>query len=371
MKHRIGKLTLTVLALLLSTSLAGAASLTQLQGKVHYLDQGDENLEQKMQRAARDFADTNREGCYFTGHIFTAGHGLHMGERLDPEVPYSVSVSAQEIRLRRTLRRSSENETISDREPPEPGPAGLLLLHCLSKGQNRILDAKPFDPEKSYRFSDTPIYWLGKADTDQSFALLTDRFPQGSAGLQNSLVFVISLHNSPQVGAFLQDAALGDSPLKVRKSAIFWLGNLKTPESFRSLKRILSRVKDRELKKQVVFAFSLSDEKQAVEEIIQIARQDPDQEVRKQAVFWLGQKASREALKALEEVVAGKDEDTEVKKSAVFAISQLPNEQSVPILISIAKSHPNAAVRKNAIFWLGQSGEEEAIKFFEDILLKK
>jgi len=60
-----------------------------------------------------------------------------------------------------------------------------------------------------------------------------------------------------------------------------------------------------------------------------------------------------------------------VKKSAVFAISQLPAEKGVPMLIDIAKTNKSPSVRKNAIFWLGQKDSREALKFFEEILLKK
>ena len=54
-----------------------------------------------------------------------------------------------------------------------------------------------------------------------------------------------------------------------------------------------------------------------------------------------------------------------------FAISQLPKERSVPMLVDIARSNKSPSVRKKAIFWLGQSGDPAAIKFFEEILLKK
>jgi hypothetical protein len=41
------------------------------------------------------------------------------------------------------------------------------------------------------------------------------------------------------------------------------------------------------------------------------------------------------------------------------------------MLIDIAKGNASPSVRKKAIFWLGQSGDEAALRFFEDILLKK
>ena len=64
------------------------------------------------------------------------------------------------------------------------------------------------------------------------------------------------------------------------------------------------------------------------------------------------------------------DPDTEVKKKAVFALSQLPKDEGVPKLMDVARNNKNPEVRKQAMFWLGQSNDPRALKFFEDILLK-
>jgi HEAT repeat protein len=62
------------------------------------------------------------------------------------------------------------------------------------------------------------------------------------------------------------------------------------------------------------------------------------------------------------------DPDTQVKKKAVFALSQLPKDESVPLLIDLARKNRNPAVRKQAMFWLGQSGDPRALTFFEQVL---
>lgn len=64
------------------------------------------------------------------------------------------------------------------------------------------------------------------------------------------------------------------------------------------------------------------------------------------------------------------DPDTDVKKRAVFALSQLPKGEGVPLLIDVARKNPNPAVKKQAIFWLGQSKDPRAIDFFAQILSK-
>ncbi len=63
-------------------------------------------------------------------------------------------------------------------------------------------------------------------------------------------------------------------------------------------------------------------------------------------------------------------ESLEIKKQAVFALSQLPEETGTPLLLKIARRNPQPQVRKEAIFWLGQSGDPRALDLFDEILLK-
>jgi HEAT repeat protein len=101
--------------------------------------------------------------------------------------------------------------------------------------------------------------------------------------------------------------------------------------------------------------------------LIQIARTHVDAATRGEAIFWLGQKAGTKASAAITERI-DQDPDTEVKKKAVFALSQLPKDQGVPLLIKVARTNTNSAVRKQAVFWLGQSRDPRAIDFFAEVL---
>jgi len=42
----------------------------------------------------------------------------------------------------------------------------------------------------------------------------------------------------------------------------------------------------------------------------------------------------------------------------------------VPLLINVAKTNKNPAVRKKAIFWLGQSHDPRALDFLEELVTK-
>jgi HEAT repeat protein len=77
--------------------------------------------------------------------------------------------------------------------------------------------------------------------------------------------------------------------------------------------------------------------------------------------------AGAKVASTITEAIAN-DPDTDVKKRAVFALSQLPHGEGVPLLIDVARKNPNPVVKKQAIFWLGQSKDPRAIDFFAQIL---
>jgi HEAT repeat protein len=62
------------------------------------------------------------------------------------------------------------------------------------------------------------------------------------------------------------------------------------------------------------------------------------------------------------------DPEVGVKRKAVFALSQLPKDEAVPELLHVAQTNRDPAVRKDAIFWLGQAHDPRALAYFEQIL---
>lgn len=95
---------------------------------------------------------------------------------------------------------------------------------------------------------------------------------------------------------------------------------------------------------------------------------DRPRDVRNSAIFWVSQAAQEAATVGLQEIVDDPAGDREVRKGAVFSISQRPKDESVPALIRIAKTHKDPELRRTAIFWLGQSKDQRAVEYFEQVL---
>ncbi len=348
--------------------LQGKGEADFLKGKVHYLDKDGMSLDKKMELAGQEFRKLGKGDVYFTGYTYLSKHEVHHGTIHDESRPFTISVEDDKIKRKRAYKRK-DSETYTTEDGGEI--VGLIFLHKVTGNTSQIMDVELIDLDNTYQFTDEPIYWLGDEKSEESIRFLEKEFESGDYGLRKTLVFVISSHDHARAYGFLRRVALGNYETKVRENAIFWLGNSKDERSLEDLKTIYKKTNEAKLKKQIVFAFHMSDRPEASQELIRIAKTDDDQKIRKDAVFWLGQKASEECIKALKDVVDDSDEETRVKESAVFAISQLPQEKSVPMLIDIAKRNKNPKVKKQAIFWLGQKDNEAALKFFEEILLKR
>lgn len=90
-------------------------------------------------------------------------------------------------------------------------------------------------------------------------------------------------------------------------------------------------------------------------------------ETRKQALFWLGQgDVPTRDLAALYDRLG----PFALREHFTFVISQRRNDLALDKLIDVARRDPDLEIRKRAMFWLGQSREPRAIKFFHDLLTR-
>jgi hypothetical protein len=152
---------------------------------------------------------------------------------------------------------------------------------------------------------------------------------------------------------------------------LHWLTGVRPPESVALLNAFAGAPAeaDRKLAESATAAIAMHADPAATEAMLRLARDHASARVRGNALFWLAQRAGQKAVGTITEAI-DKDPDTEVKRRAVLALSQLPKDEGIPLLINVARTHSNPAVKKQAMFWLGQSKDPRALKFFEEILTK-
>ncbi|HKC11946.1 MAG TPA: HEAT repeat domain-containing protein [Vicinamibacteria bacterium] len=146
---------------------------------------------------------------------------------------------------------------------------------------------------------------------------------------------------------------------------LVWLTDVRPAESVGLLASLAGE--DAPLAGRATAAIAFHADPQAVDVLLDLARNAPRTSVRGHALFWLAHRAGERAVAGITRALA-EDPETEVKKKAVFALSRLPPDRGVPLLIETARSNRNPAVRKRAMFWLGQSKDPRALAYFEEVL---
>ena len=76
------------------------------------------------------------------------------------------------------------------------------------------------------------------------------------------------------------------------------------------------------------------------------------------------------ATAGLDELVGEAALDREVREQAIFALSQRPRDEGIPALVKVVRTSKDPALRKKALFWLGQSGDPRALQLIEELLAK-
>lgn len=145
------------------------------------------------------------------------------------------------------------------------------------------------------------------------------------------------------------------------------LGAVSAAEASRYLLHIAATGPSRTAK-DANFPAMIADAPDPWRDLLAIAKdQSRPKDVRASATFWVAQAASDAATDGITDLLDSGER--EVRNAAVFALSQRPKDESVPALIRIARTHPDAGVRKSAVFWLGQSGDPRAVRYFEELLV--
>lgn len=146
------------------------------------------------------------------------------------------------------------------------------------------------------------------------------------------------------------------------------LGTVDASEAVDYLLGVAERL-DGDVGKQAIFPVVLAEGVTVWPRLLRLARDGSrPRATRKAAVFWIGQSAADEVTAGLDSIVADDVVDLEIRESAIFALSQRPEDEGVPALIRIARTSPHPELRRKALFWLAQSGDERAIALFEEIL---
>ena len=252
------------------------------------------------------------------------------------------------------------------------GPTHLVVLYRIEG--HEIDKIRTFTPECSLDAGGLQFVWLTGVSAAESVRYLLAIAGNAGSGSRDQLrkangaVAAIAMHADTTADTALKELSATSQPEQVRRQAIFWLASARGRPGFEVVSRILKEDPSDRVREHAIFALMEQKESGALDAVIAAAHNDKSPRVRGQALFWLAQKAGQKAATAAISDALANDPETEVKKKAVFALSQMPAAEGVPLLIQLARDNRNPAIRKQAVFWLGQSKDSRALAFIEDML---
>lgn len=155
------------------------------------------------------------------------------------------------------------------------------------------------------------VFWLGQKRSAENASFLRDLFARlaaskSSANDEIAQKILFSLSQMRGVGNdrwLMEIAADPKYSVGVRKQAIFSAGQADVSSA--DLIALYDKVRDNDIRGQLIWVLSSKNETAATDKLIDIAKRDPDVDMRKKAIFWLGQSHDPRVKQLLLDIING------------------------------------------------------------------
>src|SRR5215212_9393580 len=276
----------------------------------------------------------------------------------------------------------------------------LAIFLLRDPSSNQITRMEVFNLERKREYSGYPVYWLGRANNEESLNYLRAIAAATPLDmLSERAVLSIALHDDARVGGMLKNFISSSPNPRIRSTSVYWLGQVGGEQAFlaslvrndaedkkirrsaahaigqsrergmiATLQGLYESVKDVEVRRSVISAVGNSiDEQPAFAFLLTIAKNDADWESRRSAVRQLGNFEREDAVDELIKIYAA-DGQLDVKRTALRALAETKSPRAQARILEAARTEPNADLRKQAIRLVaerGEAGVEDLLKLFD------
>jgi TolA-binding protein len=151
---------------------------------------------------------------------------------------------------------------------------------------------------------DQAIFWIGQSRDPENAQFLRTLYGKlRDKELKDKVIFSLAQQRNAESQRWLVDLAMNErEDIETRKNALFWAGQ-QGGVSTADLNSLYDRVKDRDMKEQVIFVLSQRRGAESVDALMDIVKTECDKELRGKATFWLGQSRDSRVPKFLEDMI--------------------------------------------------------------------
>ena len=239
----------------------------------------------------------------------------------------------------------------------------LVSQHMTNETVDILLDLAHRNPDPDAEVREQAVFWLSQVNSSEAVDALEDILrTSDDPGLQEKAIFALSQQRSDSraIEILMEYAERSDAPEELRENAIFWLGQ--SGEGSEYLRGLYAAVESESLKEKIIFGVAQSSTEAGGEWLLERALDASESiDVRKNALFWAGQTGLD--VGRLAELYSSVS-DREMKEQVIFVLSQSAQaSEAVDQLMMIVDDEEDVDLKKNAIFWLGQSDDPRVAEF--------
>lgn len=243
----------------------------------------------------------------------------------------------------------------------------LLAQHGGDEVEDLMMDVAKNDQDDEVR--EQAIFWLSQVGSDRALDLLFELFQSDidNEDIQERLIFAIAQHGDERSAKLLRDIA-GD---RGRDSEIrenaIFWLGQQDDDNFPFLRDLFLDAEDSEVKEKIIFAVSQQNGREQAEFLTQVLRDENEDTEIRKNALFWLGQSGRLDLTDLEGMYATL-EDREMREQAIFVIAQQGGSQAVDLLMEIVRSEEDPDLKSNAVFWIGQIDDDRAVELLEEII---
>jgi len=134
------------------------------------------------------------------------------------------------------------------------------------------------------------IFWIGESGGSDGAAYLRELYPGiDDQELKDQIIFALAESGDAASAAWLLDRVRDPSEdVEIRNQALFWAGE-SNALGVSDLQELYDSFQEPEMKEQLIFVAAEFGSSEAVDFLMQVAREEDDPDLRENAIFWLGQ----------------------------------------------------------------------------------
>src|SRR5215216_447012 len=233
----------------------------------------------------------------------------------------------------------------------------LAIFLLRDPSSNQITRMEVYNLERKREYSGYPVYWLGRADNEESLNYLRAIAAATPLDmLSERAVLAIALHDDARVAGMLKNFISTSPNQRIRSSSVYWLGQVGGEQTFLA-SLVRNETEDMKLRRSAAHAIGQSRDRGAINTLQDLYRSVKEVEVRRSVISAAGNSVDEQPAFTFLLSVAKQDADWESRRVAVRQLGHFKRDDAVEELMKFARTDANVEVRKSAIRALSERGE--------------